>query len=108
MSEIRKVKLGIILDSANAETAWREATGGPLPKIPDGCNTYTREFKCEGHPALLAIQSGFSNADGHENNGPMIVVAEDEECEADGWAAIREFIRRIETPHEPRRERRRE
>lgn len=98
MSENKKVKLGVILDSANAEQAWREATGEPLPEIPAGCNTYTREFTADGHPALLAIQRGFAEDDPRgECNGPMVVVAEDGDAE-DGIAAIREFVRRIESP----------
>ena len=100
------IKIGAIIDGADALQAYREGKGqSPLawPKlIPAGCNTAWVRFEdAQGRPALVIRQSGFKRARGEgEVNGISVLVALDAQGEA-AYQALEKFVATMlpEAPH---------
>jgi hypothetical protein len=81
------IKVGVIINGAEALQAWRDGTGDRAAwprEIPEGCNTaWDRFTDAEGRPALVIRQSGFKRGRGEaEVNGISVLVALDAQGEA--------------------------
>jgi len=91
------IKIGAIIDGADALQAYREGLGQyPLswpPATPAGCNTAWWRFETgDGRPALVIRQGGFKRAHGEgEVNGISVLVALDGHGE-DAYQALERFV----------------